>query len=393
MKKNILIVHNYYQVPGGEDSVVSNEKELLERHGYKVYMYTRHNSEINFMKAIRKMLLPLTTIFNIKTYLDIRKIISEKKIDIVHVHNTLSLISPAVYYSAKSKGIPVIQTIHNFRLLCPGATFYNKNCICEKCLTDGLHCAIKNNCYRNSKIQTLICVINTAIHRALRIYGKINYICLTDFNKEKLISLKQINADNVFVKPNFVNDNNVKIISYGQRKNQFVFVGRIDELKGVDLLFDAWKKLENNLKDETPRLIVCGTGPMYEWCKKFISKNSLTSIRMLGHVENAIAKQYIANSKAIILPTKWYEGFPMTIVEAYSVGTPIIGSDFGNVSDLIIDHVTGEKINIASSNDLVDKVLSWKEYESEKIRELYLKKYGSENNFKRLEQIYTVCSK
>ena len=131
-KEKVLIVHNYYQIPGGEDTVVVNEKRLLEEHGHEVVLYTRHNSELKNMSKIRKLLIPFSTIFNLRTYREVRQILTEKKIDIVHVHNTLNLISPSVYYAGLSKKIPVVQTVHNFRLLCPGATFFRDGHVCEE---------------------------------------------------------------------------------------------------------------------------------------------------------------------------------------------------------------------------------------------------------------------
>lgn len=200
-------------------------------------------------------MLPFTSIFNIRTYIDYKQIIRSKNIEIVHVHNTLALISPSVYYAAKACKVPVIQTIHNFRLLCPGATFFREGHICEECITKGLKCAIKHNCYRESKIQTIVCVINMKLHRMMGIYRDFNYICLTEFNKSKLLSLKQVNQDKVFVKPNFVNSIG-EFIPGTQRVNQFVFVGRLDKLKGIDILLKAW----NRMGKAAPKLIVCGTG-------------------------------------------------------------------------------------------------------------------------------------
>ena len=165
MKKKILIVHNYYQIPGGEDTVVANEKKLLEDHGHEVILYTRHNAELKTMSKIRKLALVFTTIYNPRTVKDIKRIIKENSIDIVHVHNTLNLISPSVYYAARSCKVPVARTIHNFRLLCPGATFYRDGHICEDCVEHGLRCALKHSCYRGSRLQTLVCVISTKIHR------------------------------------------------------------------------------------------------------------------------------------------------------------------------------------------------------------------------------------
>ena len=134
---NILIVHNYYQIPGGEDTVVANEKKMLESHGHKVSFYNRSNSELNQMSLFRKLALPITTVFNPHTYMEIRDIIRGQKIEIVHVHNTLNLVSPSVYYAALSRKVPVVQTIHNFRMICPGATFYRDGHICEDCAEKG----------------------------------------------------------------------------------------------------------------------------------------------------------------------------------------------------------------------------------------------------------------
>lgn len=348
MKQAILMVHNYYQIPGGEDTVVTNEKKMLEENGHKVVLYTRNNSELKNMGILRKLLLPLTTIYNPKTAKDIKKIIKEENIDIVHVHNTLNLISPAVYYAALKKKKPVVQTVHNYRLLCPGATFYRDGHICEDCVSKGLGCALKYKCYRGSFLQTLICVVNTKIHRLTGIYGKINYICLTEFSKEKLLQLKNIKEDRVFVKPNFV-DRNTEINT--NRKEQFVYVGRLDKLKGIDMLLEAWKEMD----ECAPKLIVCGTGPMEDWCKEYVEKHEL-NVEMKGFVPNTEALVIIGESKALILPTQWYEGFPMTIAEAYSVGTPVICTDLGNCGCIVEDGVTGWKFK--DKDGLIDIVLN-----------------------------------
>ena len=385
-KQNILIVHNYYQIPGGEDTVVANEKKMLEEHGHKVILYSRNNAELKQMSKFQKLFLPITTVFNPRTYKEIKKLIKIEDIEIVHVHNTLNLISPAVYYAARAMKVPVVQTVHNFRLLCPGATFYRDGHICEDCVSKGLMCAVKHNCYRNSKLQTLACVISTKIHRMTGIYGRINYICLTEFNKEKLLQLKQIKTDRVFVKPNFVEAPTDEIISYNKREDQFIFAGRLDKLKGIDILCDAWKQMGAT----APKLIVCGTGPMEEWCRRFLEDNPKCNIELRGFVPNKEAKKLIANSKALILPTQWYEGFPMTIVEAYSVGTPVIGSDIGNVGDLIEEGAGGLKFNCRDSKSLINAVnlFSQNLLDVHEISDFYSKHYSSEANYNMIIKIY-----
>lgn len=349
-KETVLIVHNYYQIPGGEDTVVANEKKMLEEHGHKVILYSRNNAELKQMSKLQRLFLPITTIFNPGTYREIKRLIKSENIEIVHVHNTLNLISPAVYYAARAMKVPVVQTVHNFRLLCPGATFYRDGHICEDCVEHGLKCAVKHGCYRGSKIQTLACVISTWFHQMTGIYGKINYICLTEFNKGKLLELKQIRPEKVFVKPNFV-DSKGSFVSEESRENQFVFAGRLDKLKGVGILFEAWKRMG----EKAPKLIVCGTGPLEDWCKMFIQQNDV-NIEMRGFVSNAQVLKIIANSKALVLPTQWYEGFPMSIVEAFSVGTPVVCSDLGNAGSIVDEGITGCKFRADSAEDMINAV-------------------------------------
>ena len=389
-KLKILQVHNYYQIPGGEDTVVANEKKLLEKHGHTVIQYSRNNRELNQFSKLRKLFLPITTIFNPRTYREVKKIIGEQQIDVVHVHNTLNLISPAVYYATLACKVPVVQTIHNFRLLCPGATFYRDGHICEDCVQKGLLCAVKHSCYRESKVQTLVCTVNTWIHRLTGVYGKLNYICLTDFNKEKLLNLKQIKPEQVFVKPNFVTVENELFIPYERRTNQFIFAGRLDKLKGIDILLKAWKQMGDN----APKLLVCGTGPMENWCRGFVNENKLDTVELKGFVSNLEVKKLIANSKALILPTQWYEGFPMTIVESYSVGTPVIGSNIGNVGSVVAEGVTGFKLKADSVEEFM-----WGIYQIDcnpHICETTLKKYEENytqtQNYKDLMNIYREIS-
>lgn len=206
---NILIVHNKYKQKGGEDVVVENETKLLKEMGNNVFTYIRSNEEIDNMGIFRKILLPLTTIFSMKSYKEVYKLIKENDIDILHVHNTLCVISPSVYYAGFKAKIPIFQTIHNFRLMCPAGTFLKADRICTECISNGLHMAVKGKCYRNSTAQTLIVVLMIKIHRMLGTYNRLNYVCLSEFNKIQLMKLNEkkgvlINDNQVFVKPNFI---------------------------------------------------------------------------------------------------------------------------------------------------------------------------------------------
>lgn len=391
--KNILIVHNFYQIAGGEDSVVANEKSLLESKGHKVVLYTRSNSELNDMPLWRKMLLPFSTVYNPKTARDICNIIKSEQIDIVHVHNTLNLISPSVYYAALKCGVKVVQTIHNFRLLCPNALFYRDGKICEDCVNKGLLSAICHRCYRNSFLQTLVCVLSTKIHRLTGIYSRLNYICLTNFNRDKLLQLNQIKPEKVFVKPNFVISSKDGFIEGDLRKNQVVYAGRLDESKGIKVLIDAWYKMQkmngsNSYAFRIPRLVIYGRGPLEEWCKNVSSECDAIDFR--GFADSDLVRDEIGRSKAVLLPTQWYEGFPMTIVESYSVGTPVICSNIGNSADLVKQGVTGYKFK--SVDELINAVETICNNCNADICENayseYINNYTADRNYELLMNIY-----
>lgn len=385
-KETVLIVHNYYQIPGGEDTVVRNEKELLEEHGHRVILYTRNNSELNQFSKAGKLLLPFTTIFNFRTYREIRKIIREEQVDIVHVHNTLNLISPAVYYAAGKQKKPVVQTIHNFRLLCPGAAFYRDGHICEDCVKYGLQCAVKHKCYRGSFVQTLACVLNLCFHRMTGIYRKINYICLTEFNKEKLLLLPGLHFEQVYVKPNFTKQEQKSTKEITKRDDFFLYAGRLDPLKGIEKLLKTWIQMGQ----DAPKLIICGSGPLEQWCRQTIEENHLNMVEFRGQTKWEEVQKLMGKARAMILPTQWYEGFPMTIVEAYSVGTPVIGPSMGNVGDLIEEGITGWKYpvnNMEIISQTIRNAMSTP-VDYHRIEELYKQRYSSELNYQQLVNIY-----
>ncbi|MCR5651283.1 MAG: glycosyltransferase [Lachnospiraceae bacterium] len=399
---NLLIVHNHYRIPGGEDTVVQNEYELLREMGHEVTLYTRHNDEIGGLTGFKRLALPFEFIYSKKTAKDITELIKAKKIDVVMVHNTLSLISPSVYYAAVKAGVPVVQTIHNFRLLCPKATLYRDGHICEDCIQKGLGCALRHRCYRGSFTQTLLCVISTKIHRKKGIYGKLDYICLTGFNRDKLLLLSGTDKDRIHIKPNFT-ANAGNMIPYDDRKNTFIYAGRLEEDKGITELLEAWFLLETKAKDpkDVPRLEVDGTGSLSQTARKYVEKHGLKRVNINDPLPHDDIIKEIARAKALILPTKWYEGFPMTIAEALTAGTPVIGTDLGNTGDLIkggnneAPHTNlpftglGALIDPADMAGSIARIISsWQEFSYNKDAfEKAAVKYGKEENKRIFEEI------
>lgn len=382
---NILIVHNYYKIPGGEDTVVKNEINLLREHGHKVKLYKRSNEELESYGVLKKLSLPFKIVFSIKSYKELRDIIRKDNIDVVHVHNTLCVISPSAYYAALSLKKPVIQTIHNFRLLCPGATFQRNGKVCEECIEKGLFHSCKYNCYRSSRLTTFAIALMTSFHKIIGTYRRIHYICLTDFNKEKLLQMNRkgkvfIKPDNIYIKPNFT-DFKMKVLPWSVRKNQIVYAGRLDETKGIHLMLQAWENITNM------KLVICGVGPEDDWCKKYIIENKLKNVEMLGFLSHEKTMKIIAESKALVLLTQWYEGFPMVLAESFACGTPVIGSRIGNVGNLIINNVNGIKVDQESVASVIEAVnnISDMTDSTKLISDEY---YSIDKNYKQLIEIY-----
>lgn len=383
-KQRILIVHNYYKIPGGEDRVVEDEKRLLEDHGHQVFLYTRSNLEMDGYSMLQKLGMVLNSVFSIRTYREVKKIIKEKKIDIVHVHNTLNLITPSVYYAAFSCHVPIVQTMHNFRLLCPAATFLRDGKICEQCVRHGLGCAVKHACYRDSRLQSLMSVIILKVHRLLGTYKRIFYICLTDFNRKKLLQGKLgIRKDHTFVKTNFVMDPKT---GSAEKKDYYIFIGRLEKLKGIDILLKAWKDLPQ-------KLLICGTGPEENKVKAYLKKNHMEQVHLMGQVPHDEVLKLLAGAKALVFPTQCYEGQGIVVPESYAVGTPVIVSDLGNPKAMVEPGKTGLCFSHRDPEDLKRVIHEFEKMDGWETRDVFLKRYSSEVNYKLLKNVYDTVQR
>lgn len=377
-KERVLMVHNFYQIGGGEHTVFENEKRLLKEHGHQLFTYTRDNAEIGD-SLIKKAVLPLTTIFSFKTYREIIKIIESKKIDIVHCHNTFPLISPAVYYAARKCNVPVVQTIHNFRFLCPNGVMFRTGAVCDECLKKNLFCALKHGCYRNSRLQTIVVMAMLLVHRAIGTYKKINYIFLTDFNKKIFLKKIKVDEDRLFVKPNFEFIDGIEQII--QRNGSFVFVGRLEENKGILFLLENW-----NTDDD---LYIFGDGTLKSVVQLQSKENK--NIHYMGFMPQDEIFSYLRKATALIFPSMWYEGFPMTIIEAMALGTPVVCAEIGNQGDIIKSTKGGCVYKLDDSNSFKRAIGSVKdnfEQLSRNAKNAYEKHYTPEANYKQLKAIY-----
>ena len=377
----ILIVHNRYQIPGGEDTVVANEINMLREHGHEVFYYERNNSEMKEYNILQKCALPFSSIYSFRTKQKIRQIIQKNRIDLVHVHNTFLMVSPSVYDAAGECNVPVVQTVHNFRFVCPNGLFFRDGRVCEECLHNGLQCAVKHSCYRGSKAQTAIVAITLKRMRLSGVFKRIYLICLTAFNKQKLLDGGITDNDHSYLKPNFVSKQRTPL-PISQRRHQVVFAGRLEEIKGIRFLLEAWKSCTDGL-----RLIVCGDGPLLEECRKYTEENHLSTVELRGRLPHEEVLDLIRESRGMVFASQVYEGFPMTIAESFACGTPVLAPDFGNGGALVQEGISGfhyEPGSVSSFHEALDRLLEKQDYDLVSMAG----QYDEEINYAQLMHIY-----
>ncbi len=379
----ILMVHNYYQQPGGEDVVFADEGRLLESHGHQVLRFTRHNDAV---PAMCNWQLLRTTVWNRPVQQELQSLIQEERPDILHCHNLFPLISPSAYYAARAQGIPVVQTLHNYRLLCPSAILLRGGRICEDCVGKFMPWpGVLHACYRNSRKASAAAAAMLAVHRFRRTWTRMVdcYIALTEFARLKFIE-GGIPSDRIKVKANFVDPDP----SVGEHHGDYaMFAGRLSPEKGIEVVLAAWSQMA-----EPVPLKIVGDGPLRDTVRQACQRDA--RIEWLGHKPINELMSLIGNARMFVFPSMWHEPFGRTIVEAFAKGIPVVASHGAAMTELIDDGRTGLLFRMGDAADLVQKVLRlWtsptdREAMGQAVRREYELKYGAEKNYDMLLAIY-----
>lgn len=399
----IIQVHNYYKIAGGEDTVVKAELEMLQSYGHEVITYYRNNADIR--GYLSQISTSIKTIWNHKTYTEFRALLQRQKPDIVHCHNTFPLISPSIYWACAKENTPVVQTIHNYRLLCLNSQLLREidgHCaICELCLNKRIkYPGIRYRCYRNNLVGSFILALMLFVHRALNTWGKkiTTYIFLTEFQKSKfreIFSSARISFDTAAtVKPNFVNDQETPTANNKKEKN-ILFVGRLGKEKGCDILINGIHQYIQKYTPKSFKLKIIGDGPEKMNLQHLVKKLGIQDyVEFTGKIPRAEVLEYMRASMCLVFPSIWYEGFPMTILEAFQQQCPVLAAGTENIKSIISEGYNGLVYQKNDPEDLADKLdefLSNYILRSDIIKNAtydIMKKYTQESNYKQLLQIY-----
>jgi glycosyltransferase involved in cell wall biosynthesis len=383
----IILVHCHYQQPGGEDVVFEQERKLLERAGHQVVVYERSNFEADSYPGVKRLVLIQKAIWNDASRKDFAELLRTEKPDLVHVHNTWIMISPSIYSACREAGVPVVQTLHNYRLLCPVGTFFRDGKVCEECLDHTLWRSIRNGCYRDSRADTAAVGVMLAVHRARHTWERdvTSYVVLTEFARKKFLQ-GGLPAQKIFVKPNFVDPDPLP----RQGKGDYaIFAGRLSPERRVSTLLDAWALLRTRIP-----LKIVGGGEHRDHLAQKASWNHLDMVEFTGLLPHDRTVETIKGARFLIFSSEWYETFGLTMIEAFACGVPVICSRMGAMKEIVEDGRTGLHFAPGDSQDLAEKV-EWALNHPERMHEMgkearreYERKYTAEKNYPRLMEIY-----
>ena len=382
----ILQIHNYYQTFGGECHVVDSERNLLEKHGHVVHQFSKHSKDIHTYPIYKKIKSYLDIPSNKTTLTELNKCIQEFKPDVAHVHNVFPLISTSAYSALKSKNVPVVQTIHNFRFLCPNGIFFTHGHICEECQKYSWYKSILNKCMRNNYLTSFLYA--SAISRAWKndiIPGGIDqFIALTDFTKQKLIRAG-IPENRISICGNYVQKIADKIC---EKENYILYFGRLSQEKGIFTLLDAMRSLPDI------QLKVAGSGPQEAQIIAKIQKNKLNNVELIGFIQGQKKLDLISKATGTIVPSQCYDNFPTSVIESMSLGTTVIASKIGGLPHMIKNGVTGilfEPGNPDSLATSIQKLVSDPatiNIMSQQALEVAHRQFSTDKHFTQLMDIY-----
>jgi len=349
-KIRCLFVHNRYLIRGGEDNVADEEVKLLKQNGHEVHLYEINNLKIDSFRKKIQTGFEITYSPNAKESL--AKELKRFKPDIVHVHNFFPLLTPAIYDACIENNIPVIQTLHNFRLICPGALLLRDGNICERCITGSPYNAVIHKCYRSSRLQSLAVARMVSYHRKNNTWANkvTRFIALTEFSKSKFVAAG-FPSTKITVKPNFVNGNTELEMDSNEsdiqneinRKTYALYVGRLSKEKGINTLLDAWENINFNLN-------IAGDNMLES---QLPTTNS--NIKFLGELSSHEIRTQMRGAQFLIMPSICFETFGMVIVEAFSNKIPVIASNLGAMADIVEHNKTGLLFKAGNSIDLTNR--------------------------------------
>lgn len=402
---NVLTVNKFYYLKGGSETYLFALEEELKKRNFKVFPFAMKDDKnkealtseyfvenVDYQQANlkKKIDLSLKIIFSKEAYKNIDSLLTQYKIDIAHLNIFQHQLSPSILRPLKKKNIPVIYTVHDLKVLCPNYKMLSQGEVCEKCKGGKYYNSLLNKCTKNSTLGSAVNMIEAYVHSFLKTYDKYIDLFITpsSFYREKMIEWG-FPEDKIVHIPNFINPDDF-LPSY-THKDYFLYLGRLSEEKGIMTLLKALKETKTNIK-----MKIVGTGPLEDEIANYIINNGLSSkVELLGFQTGEALSKAIKHSKAVIMPSEWYENGPLSLIESFAYGKPVIGSNIGGIPEHIDEGENGFLFNPKDYFQLakvIDEVNELDDVELEKIGHKARRKvetiYNNEYYMNKLLEIY-----
>jgi glycosyltransferase involved in cell wall biosynthesis len=389
----IMLVHNRPRSdgPSGENRVVDQETEALSAAGHEIVPFGRDSDEIATWPLPRKALLPVLAVWNGSARKDIRAALREHKPDLVHVHNTFPLISDAIVYACRDAGVPVVATIHNYRLGCPGGMYFRDGALCHDCAGGAILPGVRHGCYRDSRAASVPVALSIAVHRPAWRSLISAYIFVSAAQRDLLGGIG-LPADRLFVRHNMIP---WRPASPHSREPFVLYAGRLAEVKGLRLLMAAWDRYHSRRRAGGLRLVIAGTGPLGPEVSRWAAVTP--SVELTGLVSGDRSADLMAQARAVLVPSVWEEPFGLVVPEAMAAGTPPVATRRGSFSELITSGTDGVLVPPDDPDALAAVIADigaqpgMYEALGRQARETYEQRFNPEHSLKHLLEIYAFA--
>lgn len=397
----VLSVNKFYYIKGGSETYFFSLNNMLKRDGIEVIPFSMkddknfkceysdffvNNVEYNNMKLKEKIKNALKIPYSFESEMKIKKLIELTNPDIAHLHVFQHQITPSVIHEIKRHNIKIVNTIHDLKVICPNYKMLNNKGICEECKGGKYYNCVKNKCMKNSRLNSIVAMNEAYINKFIKSYEYVDkFICPSKFYMKKLNEFG-IDKNKLVYVPNFIDESEYKYDT--QEENYFLYVGRLIEEKGIDMLIEAMK----NVAEST--LVIVGTGPLEEEIHEKINNYNIKNIKMMGFLNKEKVRELLYKCRFVVIPSIWYENCPMAVLEAMACGKPVIGSNLGGIPELVINNINGLIFKNNSITDLADKINALNGNKDMRMqmgkmgREMIENIYNKEKHVEKIKEIY-----
>lgn len=326
----ILLCHNFYRQPGGERRAVEQHEKMLRDRGHDVARLTRDSREIGSWGLVDKLRFPATAVWSRRTEREVREVVHRERPDIAHVHNVFPLLSPSLYRTLADEDVPIVQTVHNYRFLCPNGLFFTQGEVCERCRQGHTLHAIRWRCLHGKRSISAVYAASVGLHRLGNTFERIDrFLAPTDFVADKLIEGGLTKRERIEVIPHFLPAPLPEIGMLAREDPYVLYLGRLSHEKGVDLLVEAIGSLPD------ARLLVAGEGPQRKSLERLAGGRASGRVRFLGHVSGERKRRLLAQAEVLVVPSRCYETFGLSVVEALASGVPVVVAGHGGLASVV----------------------------------------------------------